>query len=374
MRHHMSQNIIRTSASWIEGEAEAQLERVSQWPGMIRVVGMPDLHPGKGTPVGAAFVTDSILYPYLVGNDIGCGMSLLETDALTRKAKLDKWEKKLKSGAIEGEWDGDITAWLHDRGIESTGFEPALGTIGGGNHFAELLTIREICAPDEAAKLQLKPDHIYLLVHSGSRGFGEQILRNHIDSFKDGGLDANSDEGRAYLERHNHAVEWAKANRELIAHRVANLLGFETRALLDVVHNSVEPTVVDGGPGWNHRKGAAPSDQGIVPVPGSRGATTYLVKPKGDGARNCHSLAHGAGRKWKRSEAKDRLKKKFQARDLERSAQGSRVICEDRNLLFEEAPQAYKPIEDVIEAMVQADIALPVAELNPIMTYKVARR
>ena len=95
---------------------------------------------------------------------------------------------------------------------------------------------------------------------------------------------------------------------------------------------------------------AAPADQGVIVVPGSRGDLTYIVQPRLENAdRALHSLAHGAGRKWSRSEAKAKLERRFTINDLERTKLGSRVICEDRELIYEEAPQAYKAIHQVIE-------------------------
>ena len=109
-------------------------------------------------------------------------------------------------------------------------------------------------------------------------------------------------------------------------------------SLIDICHNAVVP--FDGG--WLHRKGATPHDQGPVVIPGSRGALSYLVVPTGDGAGCGHSLAHGAGRKWSRSEARERMRERFRSEALLRTPLGNPVICEDRSLLFEEAPQAYK--------------------------------
>ncbi|MCA9663705.1 MAG: RtcB family protein, partial [Myxococcales bacterium] len=68
--------VIAGEGSWIEGEAVAQLERTAGLRGMRAAIGMPDLHPGKDSPIGAAYITDGRLYPHLVGNDIGCGMGL----------------------------------------------------------------------------------------------------------------------------------------------------------------------------------------------------------------------------------------------------------------------------------------------------------
>src|SRR6476646_4521353 len=83
--------LFASSKSWIEGEALRQLYAASRLEGMRVTAGFPDLHPGKGSPVGAAFVTDGVIYPYLIGGDIGCGMALFKTDLVRRDAKLDRW-------------------------------------------------------------------------------------------------------------------------------------------------------------------------------------------------------------------------------------------------------------------------------------------
>jgi release factor H-coupled RctB family protein len=139
--------------------------------------------------------------------------------------------------------------------------------------------------------------------------------------------------------------------------------------MIDVCHNSVEPV----GKEWLHRKGAAPSTQGPVVIPGSRGAFSYVVMPKEPNERSAFSLAHGAGRKWSRSDSRARLEKRFSAKDLTRTELGSRVICEDRELLYEEAPQAYKNITIVIEDLVNAGLMDVIAILKPLVTYKVGR-
>ena len=143
--------------------------------------------------------------------------------------------------------------------------------------------------------------------------------------------------------------------------------------LLDVTHNSVVASQLGGQKGWLHRKGAAPANEGVVPIPRSRGSATFLVAPDGDGELNLQSLAHGAGRKWSRSSAKARLRGRYGANELERTEIGGRVLCDDRDLLYEEAPQAYKPIASVVQALDDAGVARSVAMLNPLMTYKTSR-
>ena len=145
--------VIASAKNWIDSSAVDQLNTVAKLEGMRHVVGFPDLHPGKGTPVGAAFISDSYIYPHLVGNDIGCGMSFWHTDLSTNKIKLDKWTKNL--GGLENQWDGNADEWLGQYNIEQSVFSYSLGTIGGGNHFAELQKVEEIIDSELFESLQL---------------------------------------------------------------------------------------------------------------------------------------------------------------------------------------------------------------------------
>jgi len=255
------------------------------------------------------------------------------------------------------------------RGIAPSGYEHSLGTIGGGNHFAELQSVESVMDATACAAAGVTGDGVYLCVHSGSRGFGEAILWEHVAQFRADGVEVASEEGVRYLARHEHARGWATANRELIAERVVERLKTQATRVVDVCHNWVEAR--EGL--WVHRKGAAPSTEAMVVIPGSRGAFSYLVMPTGSGERSGFSLAHGAGRKWSRSDCRGRLEKRFAAKDLVRTELGSHVICEDKELLYEEAPQAYKNITVVIEDLVQAGLIKVVAVLRPLVTYKVRR-
>ncbi|MGE3724573.1 MAG: RNA ligase RtcB family protein [Candidatus Sericytochromatia bacterium] len=366
--------IIASTQSWIEGAAIEQLKTMAQLPHMRLAVGLPDLHPGKGHPIGAAFVAENHLYPHLVGNDIGCGMGLWQTDLPLRKFKAERSLRRLEG--LEAPWQGDSAAWLADFGLESTPFDHSLGTIGGGNHFAELQRISQILKPDSVAALDLQADHLLLLVHSGSRGLGEQILRNHTQSWGGAGISSDSEAARAYLKEHDWAVKWGEANRRLIQKRFLDLLGASGQRLLDLCHNSVSPQTYLNCACWLHRKGASPADQGPVIIPGSRGSASYLVNPLPASPcdQSAWSLAHGAGRKWSRSESKGRLEKRYKAEDLMRTELGSWVICEDKNLLYEEAPAAYKAIDRVVQDLVEAELVEVWAVLEPVITYKTRQR
>ncbi|MBL8216431.1 MAG: RNA ligase RtcB family protein, partial [Bryobacterales bacterium] len=290
--------VIASPQNWIEGEAVRQLEKTASLEGMRLAVGLPDLHPGKGSPIGAAFAAEGWIYPTLVGNDIGCGVALFETDLRAKGAgRRESWAERLR-GLEDADAD-DAAAFLEARGVAPAGFEVSLGTIGSGNHFAELQVVESV-AP-QAGEFGLDRDAVYLCVHSGSRGFGERILRGHVERFGAGGLQEGSEEAGVYLERHGHAMAWARANRERIAERMLGRLKAGGRRLLDVCHNFVERADVGGVHCWLHRKGAAPSTAGAVLIPGSRGAFSYLVRPREASEESAFSLAHGAGRKWSRS-------------------------------------------------------------------------
>jgi len=362
--------VIASPKSWIEGEAVRQLYATAKLEGMRLAVGFPDLHPGKGTPVGAAFVTEEIIYPHLIGGDIGCGMALFKTDLLRRDAKLDRWAPLRFN--LEHSWDEDVSALLAAHDLESTEFDHALGTVGGGNHFAELQAVEQIVDAAEFKRTGIGKEQLVALVHSGSRGLGESVLRNHVDEHHGEGVAADSLVAQEYLRGHDFAVRWARANRSLIARRFASTLGAEAECVWDGCHNSIQRVsgILPDSPAYVHRKGAVENNGSPVVIPGSRGALSYLVKPIGDGAAHAWSLAHGAGRKWSRSETRLRMRERFGVMELVQTPLGGRVICEERDLLYEEAPAAYKNIEAVIQDLVDAGLVSVIATFRPLLTYK----
>ena len=175
---------------------------------MQRVVGLPDRHPGRGYPVGAAFFSTGRFYPALVGNDIGCGMALWQTDVLVGKAKLDKIDKIDKQiGNLDDVMNDDdwarldegllwqvaqLSALMQAAGLDTVHLR-SLGTVGKGNHFAQLQAIDAVESPEVLATTRLAPKCLQLLVHSGSRGLGQQVLRAHVDAFSHAGLAEGSE-------------------------------------------------------------------------------------------------------------------------------------------------------------------------------------
>jgi len=368
VRTDASIRIIASDESRIDPVAIDQLSQTAALDGIDEIVGLPDLHAGRGIAVGAAFWSRSHVYPHLVGSDIGCGMGLWETGTSARKFRLDAADRKLQG--LEESWEGDHAACLAEAGLPVSLMGEALGSIGGGNHFAELLRIDSVFDSRAFEALRLDAANVLLMIHSGSRGLGHAILerqlaRQNIDALATGGEACS-----AYLAEHDQAIGWAVLNRKVIATRFFEKLGMKGRRLLDICHNSVTPH----RGGWLHRKGAAPADHGPVVIPGSRGDLTYLVQPRPDPSDGAlQSLAHGAGRKWSRSEARDKLRRRFTIAELERTGLGSRVICEDRALIYEEAPQAYKDIHQVIADLDRAGLIHIVATLRPLITYKTRR-
>ena len=365
--HHIQ--IIADSNTWIEGNAVAQLETTARLPHMLRVAGMPDLHAGRGYPVGAAFFSDRHFYPALIGNDIGCGMAFWQTNLRAAKFKPAKLAKQL--GNIDTPLDKDEQVDLLGDAVDMFPFSDglAVGTIGGGNHFAELQTVDTVYRAD-LLPTDFDENHLQLLVHSGSRGLGQQILQRHIAAFGHQGLAEEGEAAAAYLAEHQAALEFASLNRRLIAARMLDRWRAEGTCLLNVHHNFLEQTEIDDTIGWLHRKGATPTDKGLVMIPGSRGDYSYLVQPAEDCQISLNTLAHGAGRKWQRGECKGRLSHKYTTDSLRQTEFGSVVVCQDKALIFEEAPQAYKSIDSVIAAMKNAGLIELVARFKPVLTYK----
>jgi release factor H-coupled RctB family protein len=146
---------------------------------------------------------------------------------------------------------------------------------------------------------------------------------------------------------------------------------FRIHTSRDGCHNSITRRASDGGVEWLHRKGAVEAEGDFVVIPGSRGSMTYyVVKPIGDGKSHACSLAHGAGLKWARSDARQRMRERFSVSELAQTPLGGRVVCEERDLFYEEAPAAYKNIEAVIDDLVAAGLVSVIATLRPFLTYK----
>lgn len=349
--------LISNEKIWIEQAAKDQLEGVSRLVGVKKTVGLPDIHPGK-SPVGIALLSEGRFYPHLIGNDIGCGMGLFESGVKLKKYRQSKWVSRLNH----------IKA-LSDIWIENPYREESpianLGTIGSGNHFAEFQCVEQILNEEMFSALNIAREQIHLLVHSGSRAYGQSILQRCFDPE---GLSEGGEAAAAYLAEHENALLWAERNRKLTAIKLLNYLGAEgdVKTIIDCCHNYLEKRE----DGWLHRKGAVSAEKGAIVIPGSRGSLTYICVPKENTNISLNSLSHGAGRKWARSICKSRINNKYDRDSIRRTTLKSQVICHDTNLLFQEAPEAYKNVEEVIRVLVAYDLIEVAATMRPLITFK----
>lgn len=193
------------------------------------------------------------------------------------KLSADKLEKRL--GNLDLPLDETWSDCIEALDLPAREHWRALGTIGGGNHFAELQQVETVFDQAALHALGLDAGRLQLLVHSGSRGLGQAILQEQVSLHGHAGLLDGSLEASAYLARHADALRFAEGNRQLIARRILERLRCDGLELLDINHNLVAPAQVDGVDGWLHRKGATPADQGVLVIPGSRGDYSYLVEP-----------------------------------------------------------------------------------------------
>ncbi|TFK76287.1 release factor H-coupled R [Pluteus cervinus] len=369
--------------SFVDGAAVKQLEYVGGLIGVKLAVGMPDLHPGNRFPIGCAIAAEGV-YPALIGSDVGCGIALYRLSGTSTRSLANPSRLANLLRGLDDPWSGDVKGWLAKYGIERTSpFDASsLGTVGSGNHFAEVCTLEKTVDEAAAEQLRIEEGILYLLVHTGSRGLGGSILASRTGNESNPYFPPESPELLAYVTEHDYAVRWAIANRDLVAHRIKECIYptpedatevFELEKVVDVTHNSAtQHELVAGGTPqtlWLHRKGAAPADKGIAPCPGSRGDFTWLLQPIGTGQFNAQSLAHGAGRRHGRNAMHEGAK--IAKSSLTTTSLGSEVVCTDPDLLLEERPEAYKDVGCVVEDMEEQGMCKGVVILRPVVTYKV---
>jgi tRNA-splicing ligase RtcB (3'-phosphate/5'-hydroxy nucleic acid ligase) len=280
-----------------------------------------------------------------------------------------------------------------------------LGTVGSGNHFIELQRIERIFDADAAAAMGLTESGVTVLIHSGSRGLGHQVctdfvkrmdaaLPRHGIELPDRQLScapASSGDGQAYLAAMAAAANFAWANRHAMTHAVrravARVLGEPaadgTRQVYDVAHNVAKRERHGDRDVLVHRKGATrafPPGHPEIPgdyarcgqpvfIPGSMGTRSYVLAGRaGAMERSFGTVCHGAGRRMSRTGARKQIGGAELRRQLEEA--GITVRCPSNKGLAEEAPFAYKAVEQVVGVVERAGLAVRVAELRPIGVVK----
>jgi len=359
-------------------EVARVVRRIADEPDVRAVAVLPDVHLAGDVCVGMAIATERRIFPAAVGGDIGCGMTALAFDCAADVVDGRTAPRLLEAIAAHVPTarhrrviapplpEALDPSQLSDERLRAAARDEArleLGTIGGGNHFAEL-------------QRDVSDGRLWLLVHSGSRGLGPLIRDHHLaratPAARSGlaALDGEGDDGRAYLADHAWAIRWATANRDRIVDAVATALVEivgarpldETR--FACVHNLVRREEHDGRALWVHRKGAMPAADGERGcVPGSMGSPSFHVEGRGVAAALASS-AHGAGRALPRVAAR----RVISVAALERQMAG--VFWDRRRaaLLRDEAPAAYKDIGAVMRA--QRDLVRIVRRLEPVLSWK----
>ncbi|MFC1483880.1 RtcB family protein [Candidatus Neomarinimicrobiota bacterium] len=303
-----------------------------------------------------------------------------------------------EEGAMAGADAGKVSQRARERGLKQ------LGTLGAGNHFLEVQYVQEIYDEDLANRFGLVPDQVVIMIHCGSRGLGHQVASDYIKSMeREYGIEHLPDReliyapiesplGRDYAAAMAAAMNFAFANRQLITHWTREEMqilypNVEVDTIYDVCHNiaKFEEHVIDGKQRkvCVHRKGATRSfgpgraeipekyrdiGQPVI-IPGSMGTASYLlVGTKTSEELTFGSCAHGAGRVMSRKAALRTVRGETIKAQLEE--QGIQIRAGGWKSIAEEAPQAYKDIDEVVQVVHDLDISRKLARLVPLTVIK----
>lgn len=264
-----------------------------------------------------------------------------------------------------------------------------LGTMGAGNHFVEVQRIDKIFDHDTARRLGLFEGGVVIMIHCGSRGLGHQVATDYIkemlgaaDKYKITLVDKqlacapfSSPEGQSYFKAMSSAANFAWANRQMITYLVRRAWrkifdAGELELVYDVAHNIAKIEEYDGKKVVVHRKGATRAFPGQpVLIPGSMGTASYiLVGQEGSLKQSFGSSCHGAGRVMSRTKAKKTVRGTDLKKELEEK--GISVAAGSMAGLAEEAPLAYKDVEEVVNTVHEIGLAKKVARMRPIGVIK----
>jgi len=305
------------------------------------------------------------------------------------------------SGKLDWADSSVVSDYAKNRGRDQ------VGTLGSGNHFVEIQKVEEIFDKEVAEAFGLFKDQVVIMVHTGSRGLGHQVCTDYLKEFiplmdrkykirvpdrEFACVPFNSPEGQRYFSAMASAANYAWANRYMIAHYTRKawkqVLGEKEKLelLYDVAHNIIkkERYKIDGKDTEVivHRKGATrafPPGHSEVPgkyrevgqpilIPGSMGTASYVLVGAKEGEEAWFSTCHGAGRTMSRHEAMRRVSGQEVIKRLE--SKGIIVKCWSERGIAEEAPMAYKDVEQVVDVVHQAGLSKKVARLIPLAVIK----
>lgn len=433
-----------------------------QIPNQVYMGYTPDVHVGVGTCIGTTAVwnmKDGYVSPSIVGSDIGCGMRVHLTNLHKNDVKEVKLRRKLvraiekylpvedharghfsdirlehvvkkglhglpKKYIPDGYTPRKATSLTHVERCKFTFDEEVLdrfpdqvwhrahrqlGTLGGGNHFAEIQSIEIAEENREIAEAWGMFDgQVVVMIHSGSRSWGGSVSQycssDMAKMMKREGIGTADPKllfaplgdplGEAYVNLMYSALNYAVVNRHLIAYAIReagkDVFGskFEMSTLYDLMHNYAWEEQHEEKSYFVHRKGAtralpaqhpsnpAPYAQTGHPalIPGSMGTASYIMVGVPEGRDNYHSICHGAGRIRSRSATK-RLITVDEFSSSMRVGTDDEIVVNQRSLesILDESPQAYKDVDQIIESVVGAGLAQVVAKCSPLATVKGAK-
>ena len=352
--------------------------------------------------------------PSGVGREGVIHLAIPELDRLLREGS--RWAQKNgyaieadlthteEGGCLEGADPARVSDRAKARGREQ------IGSMGAGNHFVEVDRVETIFDAAGASQFGLQEGCLVVQIHCGSRGLGHQVCTDYVQEFQNAVRRYNihlpdrelvcapmdSPEGKEYLGAMRAAANFAFVNRQLLTHSIRRafqetfsneLKDWQLTQVYDICHNigKVETHLVRGIPVQVcvHRKGATrafgPGAPGLpteyqhtgqpVLVPGSMGTASWvLAGTEQSMLLSWGSCCHGAGRMMSRAQAK----REFSGADLRHTLEdkGIRVHAGSMSGLAEEAPSAYKDVNEVVETVVAAGIARKIARLAPLAVVK----
>lgn len=342
---------LRLTIPWesMELEAQQQIIRVLAMPELECLAVMPDVHAGYDLCIGGVALLRGAVSPSFVGYDIGCGMCHVNTGCTAGELKLERPRDREKcfsrlqevvpaglgkkartaSDFVFRSASGDKHL---DKKVEPFIYEQ-LATLGSGNHFLEV--------GENAA------GQVGVTIHSGSRRVGYDIASWYMR--KGRLLSLDTELGRAYVADMNWAMDFALENRRLMLAAALDVLGLKHNAskllapgaMINENHNHAVPY---GDGGMLHRKGATPAESGQLGViPANQRDGVWITRGLGN-ELYLSSASHGAGRKLSRKAAAG----KGSTAELAELMKG--IVCRTDKHVLDEAPWAYKNIDDVLAA------------------------
>jgi len=395
--------------SGVDEKTMNQIRNSMRLPGVKSVTITPDVHFGYGVAIGTVVHSETHLYPDVVGVDPACSVSLSRIHGVNGLSKLKEKKDVLKSikervsvgrGRVNKQAppltmrgfkqviDGFLTpalSWLSYREdklwkSETREYQQVgdllellmtdtmlgqVGSIGSGNHFIEL-------QEDEEGSL-------YVMAHFGSRGIGatgakllEDMVREELKSWGVTTellyMPAESNIGKLYNVFQRAMLEWSTYNHEIVQEAIEQAIR-ETfpearrEAIGHIPHNFIERRLGL----FVGRKGATPA-YGKVPllIPGSMGTASYVLSPGVKAAKLGESVSHGAGRLFSRRAAKATLNQK----EVNQEFKNNGIIGNFEDVPLDEAPGAYKDIDEIIKSLVNSEVAVVEKKLKPVMVIK----